>query len=87
MSAQKETDARRHQSGVQADQEALRQGQAALEKHLFSGPAATFADAAEKAVYLLGLFAATGEGQDPRYKQLIEDTLADLRSFGRKPEP
>jgi len=90
MTAQKETDARRHQSDVQADQAALRQDQASLETHLFSGPASTWPEAAEKAVYLLGLFAATGEAQDPRYKQLIEDTLADLHRLGRdttKPEP
>ena len=90
MTAQKETDARRHQSGVQADQEALRQDQASLEKHLFSGPATTWPEAAEKAVYLLGLFAATGEAQDPRYKQLIEATLEDLHRLARnttKPAP
>jgi hypothetical protein len=90
MTAQKETDARRHQSDVQADQDALRQDQATLEKHLFSGPAATWTAAAEKAVYLLGLFAATGEAQDPRYKQLIEATLEDLQRLVRdtmKPGP
>jgi hypothetical protein len=34
---------------------------------------------AEKVSYLLRLFAATGEGRDPRYRQLIEDSLRDLR--------
>lgn len=90
MTAQKETDARRYQSGVQADQEALRQDHATLEKHLFSGPAATWTEAAEKAAYLLSLFAATGEAQDPRYKQLIEATLEDLQRLVRnatKPAP
>ena len=90
MTAQKETDARRHQSGVQADQEALRQGQASLEKQLFSGPAAGWTAAAEKAVYLLSLFAATGEAQDPRYKHMIEATVEDLQRLIRdtpKPAP
>jgi hypothetical protein len=90
MHAQKATDARRHQSDVQADQEALRRGQATLEKNLFSGPAMTWPEAAEKALYLLALFAGTGEAQDPRYKQLIEDTLADLHRLildSTKPAP
>ena len=90
MTAQKETDARRYQSGVQADQEALRQGQASLEKQLFSGPAAGWIEAADKAVYLLRLFAATGEAQDPRYRQLIEATLEDLQRLAgttTKPAP
>jgi len=83
MTAQKETDARRHQSGVQADQAALRQEQASLERQLFSGPAASWTEAADKAAYLLRLFAATGEAQDPRYKQLIEATLEDLQRLAR----
>lgn len=85
LNAQKDTDARRHQSGVRADQEAVRQGQELLEKHLFAGPAATWGAAAEKSAYLLRLFAATGDGQDPRYKQLIDDTLADLQRLARDP--
>jgi hypothetical protein len=86
LHAQKDTDARRHQSGVRADQEAVRQGQEILEQQLFAGPAKTWAEAAEKSVYLLGLFAATGEAQDPRYKQLIEATIADLQRLGRDPD-
>ena len=85
LNAQKDTDARRHESGVRADQEAVRQGQESLEKHLFAGPAATWAEAAEKSTYLLRLFAATGEAQDPRYKQLIEETIADLQRLAHAP--
>ncbi|WP_459852207.1 hypothetical protein [Dongia sp. agr-C8] len=90
MTAQKETDARRHQSGVQADQAAFRQALASLETQLFSGPAASWTEAADKAVYLLRLFAATGEAQDPRYKQLIAATLEDLQRLAgstEKPAP
>lgn len=90
LTAQRETDARRQQSDVQADQEARRQGQAQLEKFLFSGPARSWSEAAEKVAYLLKLFAATGEAQDPRYKQLIEDALADIERLGdgtTKPAP
>jgi type IV secretory pathway VirB10-like protein len=90
MTAQKATETRRHTSEVRADQEALRESQAALEKHLFTGPAASWSEAGEKAAYLLRLFATTGEAQDPRYRQLIEDTLDDLRSLAgatTKPAP
>jgi hypothetical protein len=90
MTAQKETDVRRNQSDVRADQKALRQDQASLEKHLFAAPSTTWAQAAEKAAYLLGLFAATGEAQDPRYRHLIEDAVSDLRRLGggvTKPVP
>jgi hypothetical protein len=83
MTAQKETDARREQSDVQADQQARRQDQVSLEKFLFSGSAMSWPEAAEKIAYLLRLFAATGEAQDPRYKQLIEDTLSDIERLSR----
>jgi hypothetical protein len=86
LMAQKETDARRDQSAVRADQDALREGQTLLERHLFAGPASTWTQAVEKTAYLLRLFAATGEGQDPRYKQLIEDALDDLQRFAANPK-
>jgi len=79
LRAQQDADARRLRSAVRADQDTLRENQAALEKHLFAGPATTWPQAADKACYLLGLFAATGEAQDARYKQLIEDVVQDLR--------
>ena len=84
MTAQKQTDSRRHESGVRADQEVRRQGQALLEKHLFVGPAATLSQAVEKAGYLLRLFATTAEAQDPRYKQLIEETIEDFARLGHE---
>ena len=74
-----ETDRRRQRSAVRADQDAVRDSQASLEKHLFAGPALTWPQAAEKANYLLRRYAATGEAQDPRYKQMIEDALDDLQ--------
>jgi hypothetical protein len=88
LRARRDTDARRQQSAVRADQDAVREGQASLEKVLFAGPATTWPQAAEKVSYLLRLFAATGEAQDPRYKQLIEDALDDLdRLAGNTKEP
>ena len=76
--SQKETDARRHRSEVEADQAALQRGRVELEKVLFSAPAADWPDAAQKALYLLRLFAATPDARDPRLKHLIEDATADL---------
>ena len=84
MASQKETDARRHRSEVEADQAALRHSQAELEKFLFAVPAANWPDAAKKALYLLRLFAATTEARDPRLKHLIDDATVDLnRLTGR----
>lgn len=78
MASQKATDARRLLSEVEADQAALRKKRAELEKFLFAAPAATWQDAARKALYLLRLFAAAPEMQDPRLKQLIDDATADF---------
>jgi hypothetical protein len=78
MASQKATDARRHLSEVEADQAALRQSQAELEKFLFAAPAANWPDAARKALYLLRLLAATPQAQDPRLKHLIDDATADF---------
>jgi hypothetical protein len=85
MAAQKATDARRHQSDVETDQEVLRKNRAALEAILFAGPAETWPQAAEKATYLLRLFGETAEAQDPRRKQLIEDVCADFHRLAEPP--
>jgi hypothetical protein len=88
LAAQKATDNRRHASGVEADQEALRRGRAELEEVLFAAPARNWPEAAERAAYLLRQFAVTPEAQDPRYKQMIFDVLDDLaRLGGRAPKP
>jgi hypothetical protein len=42
-------------------------------------PATTWHDAAEKARYLLNLFASTPVAQDPRRQQLILNVLDDFR--------
>lgn len=85
MVAQVETEARRHSSAVEADQEALRQARTEMEQFLFAGPAKSWLEAAEKAKYLLRLFAATAEAQDPRKKQLIEGTLEDFKRLESEP--
>jgi hypothetical protein len=78
MKAQRATEIRRLLAEVDADQRALRLRQEELEKHLVAMPASTWHDAAEKASYLLTLFAATPAAQDPRRQKLIKDLLDDF---------
>jgi phage terminase Nu1 subunit (DNA packaging protein) len=78
MAAQKATDERRHSSEVQADQEALRQNREELEAVLFAVTAQTWPESAERAAYLLRLFAGTPEARDPRYQQMIASVLDDF---------
>lgn len=79
MAAQKATEMRRLIAEVEADERALRIRQEALEAQLLAAPAAGWTDAAHKATYLLRLFAATPQAQDPRRKVLIASVLDDFR--------
>ena len=83
MSAQKATEIRRLVAEVEADERALRLRQDELEVQLVAVPAATWHDAAEKARYLLGLFASTPVAQDPRRQKLIANVLDDFRRLSR----
>jgi hypothetical protein len=83
MSAQKATELRRLVAEVEADERALRLRQEALETQLIAVPAATWHDAAEKARYLLSLFASTPAAQDPRRQTLISNVLADFQRLSR----
>src|ERR1700674_208546 len=78
MAAQKATDLRRLLSEVEANAQALRVRQDELETHLVAAPAANWQEAAEKARYLLKLFAATLAAEDPRRQKLIAAVLADF---------
>jgi len=79
MAAQKATELRRQSLyDFHADQEALRLRQEELEKLLLAAPAENWPEAAAKAQYLIQLFAATPEAQDPRRKELIAHALDDL---------
>ena len=78
MAAQKATDLRRLLAEVEANEQALRLRQEDLESHLLAAPAADWQEAAEKAHYLLNLFAATPAAQDPRRQKLIFAVLADF---------
>jgi hypothetical protein len=78
MSAQKATELRRLLADVEANEKTLRLRQAELESHLLAAPAANWHEAAEKARYLLNLFATTLAAQDPRRQKLIAAVLADF---------
>jgi hypothetical protein len=79
MAAQKATELRRLLAGVEANENELRLRQNELEMHLFAAPAANWDEAADKACYLLELFAATLDAQDPRRQTLIASVLADFK--------
>lgn len=79
MAAQKATEIRRRLAEVKADQVALRDRQAELEKVFATTSVQTWAEAAEKARYLIELFAATPAAQDPRRQRLIESVLEDFK--------
>jgi hypothetical protein len=78
MAAQKATDIRRLRAGVEADQAALRARQADLEDLLAAAPASNWAEAVEKARYLLGIFAQSAAATDPRHRKLIDRVIADF---------
>jgi hypothetical protein len=79
MAAQKATELRRLLADVEADEQALRRRQDELESHLLAAPATNWHEAAEKAGYLLKLFAATLGAQDPRRQKLVAAVLADFK--------
>ncbi len=78
MAAQKATNVRRLLAEVEANEKALRLRQEELETHLLSAPARNWGEAAEKARYLLKLFAVSLTDQDPRKQKLIAAVLDDF---------
>jgi hypothetical protein len=78
MAAQKATELRRLLADVEANEKALRVRQDELESHLIAAPATNWAEAAEKARYLLNLFAGTLRTEDSRRHRLIAAVLADF---------
>jgi hypothetical protein len=79
LAAQKATEIRRQwRHEFQAQQEARQHRREDLERLLLAAPAETWPETAAKAQYLIHLFAATPEAQDPRRKKLIAHALADL---------
>jgi hypothetical protein len=85
MSAQKATDLRRLRAEVEANEQALRLRQEELESQLIAAPASDWHEAAEKARYLLNLFAASPGGLDPRRRRLIDAVLEDFDRLSHEP--
>lgn len=85
MAAQKATDLRRLLSEVEANEKVLRARQDELEAHLLAAPAATWSEAAEKARYVLGLYAATLAIEDTRRRELVAAVLQDFERLSREP--
>jgi hypothetical protein len=86
MTAQKATDIRRLLAEVKANERALRLRQDELESHLVAAPAANWHEAAEKARYLLNLFADSLAAQDPRRQKLIAAVLNDFERLDKEVE-
>ena len=86
MAAQKATDIRRLLAEVEANERALRLRQDELESHLVAAPAANWHEAAEKARYLLNLFANSLAAQDPRRQKLIVAVLSDFERLEKEVE-
>ena len=85
MAAQRATDLRRLLSEVEANDKILRERQDDLETHLLAAPAATWSEAAEKARYVLGLYAATLATEDTRRRKLVAAVLEDFERLAREP--
>jgi hypothetical protein len=83
MAAQKATELRRLLADVRANEKALRLRQEELEIHMLAAPAANWLEAAEKARYLLSLYAASLTAQDGRKQTLIAAVLDDFERLAR----
>jgi len=86
MAAQVATELRRMRAEVEADQTSLRERRDELERLLAAAPSADWAEAVEKARYLLSLFIETSAAADPRRQALVNGLLADFeRLLNKRP--
>ncbi len=81
MAAQQATEIRRLVREVADDKARLVARQDALEHFMAASPAVTWAEATDKLRYLLSLFLATSEGEDPRRRKLVTDLLSDIEKL------
>jgi hypothetical protein len=63
---------------VEANERALRLRRDELESHLIAAPATNWREAAEKARYIIRLYAATLADGDTQHHSLVNAALADL---------
>lgn len=85
MAAQKATDSRRLLADVEANEQALRLRRDELERHLIAESAADWREAAERARYVLKLYAATLDAGDTQRRALVDAVLADFERLDREP--
>jgi hypothetical protein len=86
MAAQKATELRRLMSEVAANEKLLHSRQQELEDQLLASPSMTWPEAADKARYLLSLFASSPAAQDPRRQMLIARVLEDFMRLSTSEE-
>jgi hypothetical protein len=78
MIAQRATELRRLRAEVEADQAACVQDSKSWKTLLAAAPASNWAEAVEKARYLINLFSQTADGDDPQRRLLIDRVMADF---------
>jgi hypothetical protein len=83
MADKRATESRRRRRAVVDDQAALKTRRDELEKHLFAAPARDWADAVEKARYLLMAFAT--DSPDPRLRKMVAALLTDFERLLQPP--
>ena len=84
MAAQQATDSRRLSVEVEANEQALRLRRDKLEAHLIAAPAANWREAAEKARYIIRLYAASLGDADTQRHSLVDAVLADFERLDRE---
>jgi hypothetical protein len=78
LAAQHATSSRRLLTQVEANERVLRQRRDQLESQLIAAPAANWAEAAEKARYVIGLYATSLGAGDTQRHTLVAAVLADF---------
>jgi hypothetical protein len=84
MAAQKATDIRRVVADVEANAKLLRDRQSAVESQLLILPAASWAEAAAKARYVLNLYADQLAPADTHQRDLIAAVIADFARLSQE---
>jgi hypothetical protein len=87
LAAQKATCSRRLLAQVEANEQALRSRRDQLEAHLIAAPAADWPEAAEKARYVIGLYAASLGAGDTQRRTLIAAVLEDFARLDPEAAP
>ena len=85
MAAQKATELRRFLADVELNKEILRAREREFEGKLLTVQAQSWADAAAKARYLLGMYAESLSKQDSHHKDLVAAVLADFDRLESEP--